>query len=94
MDTVPLVHLNLSHNLIQEADGLEQQRMKTLRNLDLSNNQIQQLRGLVTLENLRILSLANNQIRKVGELRHLEELLFVCEVDFSNNPVQTAKFYQ
>lgn len=91
IESLPLVTLNLANNSITKIESLGQKNL-TLRNVDLAHNQIQKCKGLEVLENLRLLGLGSNQIRKVNELRHLEELLFLCEVDLSDNPLINSKF--
>lgn len=91
IEGLPLVTLNLANNKLSKIESLGQKNL-TLRNLDLSSNAVRKCRGLEVVENLRLLGLANNAINRVCELRHLEELLFLCEVDLTDNPLQKSKF--
>lgn len=61
---------------ISEIKGLA--KLVTLRELDLSNNQIMEIHGLNSLINLRKLDLSKNdiqEIRNIEKLRKLEELI-------------------
>jgi hypothetical protein len=55
-----LTHLDLGHNSLAQAPGLE--RLEGLRHLDLSDNRFEQVVGLYHLTDLRHLDLSDNRL--------------------------------
>lgn len=58
--------------------------LSELRNLYLSSNEIEFIRGLETLQNLEILDLSDNDIQ---EVKGLESLISLSSLWLKNNPI-------
>lgn len=67
--TVPLIFLgehrlrllSLQHNLVNNLDGLIEQKFPFLVFLDVYDNQLEQISGLTNLENIRVLLMGKNR---------------------------------
>ena len=81
-----LVHLNLSHNSVKDVKdaglGGDQCALSSLASLDLSDNQLQQLPGLLFAPGLLI----NNQISQVHD-GALDGLPDIKTLDLSGNQI-------
>jgi Leucine-rich repeat (LRR) protein len=58
-----------------------------LKKLDLSNNQIENVKGLVELKNLTHLVLSNNQISDVDNIKYLKQLSKLQFLDLCGNRI-------
>ncbi|XP_057659374.1 chaoptin-like [Diorhabda carinulata] len=79
-----LVHLNLSHNLIENIDKNSIQQLLKLKSFDISFNKLEEVpANLWTyLPNLKILNLSNNPIKEItvdsfSGLQNLQELILL-----------------
>lgn len=66
--------LNLSHNRIENTNGLES--LKNLRELNLSHNEVKTLNGVCRLEKLNVLYLGNNELEKF----HIEDVFDIKKI--------------
>lgn len=88
MEFVTLESLDLSDNQIRSLDAFSLPFVgsyggfKTMRELNLHNNQISNIAPLATVENLEVLNLSNNRIENADELKSLRHLEYV---DLRNN---------
>lgn len=85
--------LHLAHNQISKLNvGL--QGLVNLRVLDLSYNQVTNLKGLNELESLMTLMLRGNGIRKVNTLDPVIDLALLSDIDLIDNPVVEKQMYR
>lgn len=77
--------LDLSNNYIRMIQGLDK---LPLRELNLSNNLLQTLHGLQTIETLSVLNVANNQIQCLAPLKSVTNLSYL---DIQNNQVEVIR---
>lgn len=66
---------NIGIKSIQEINGLE--KIKKIKLLDLSQNQIAKIKGLEHLKNLEVLWLSNNNISEIDDLENFKNLKFL-----------------
>lgn len=62
--------------------------------LDLSNNKVNKLSGLINLISLRNLNLSKNSIKNVREIDYLENLIYLSDLDLCYNPIQERRYYR
>lgn len=77
-----LKHLILSHNQIEEISGLDKIRLEFL---DLRNNKIKKINGLIFQGKLISIHLENNKIRHIENIKFLDSL---HELFIYNNPIK------
>ncbi len=81
------LHLrNIGIRSIKEINGLE--KIKKIRLLDLSQNQITKIEGLEHLKNLEVLWLSNNNISEIENLENFKNLEFL---NLRNNNITEIK---
>lgn len=83
--------LNLNNNEITEIDG-DFESLVDLMILLVNRNFIEKLDHLKTLQKLRVLDIGSNQVGSFKEIEHLQDLLFLSEIDLCHNPIQERKY--
>ena len=93
-----LIQLNLNKTNLKNVDFLDTDRLENLEKLDLSNNQITDLRkgAFLKLKNLKKLDLSSNQIQELipGNFEGLEclELLNISSNHLDSKPIDKSIF--
>ena len=80
-----LEELDLSYNVIEEIDGV--QELKILNTLNLSNNKIMDIQFLKDVISIKDIDLSYNKIRETDALSSLK---FVEELNISNNEIASV----
>lgn len=80
----------MNHNLIR----LILEDFKTLGSLTIlrmNRNFIESIENLSKCDKLRILDISCNRIKNFQEIDHLQELVYLSEIDLCFNPIQEKK---
>lgn len=78
--------LSLGRNLIKGFTGLEALG-DTLKELWISYNLIEKMKGINAMKNLRMLYMSNNLVREWNEFNRLQELTNLQALVFVGNPL-------
>lgn len=93
IDHLPLCFFNAAHNKhIMTVADLDP--MPTLQVLDLTDNNLQDLRGIDKHQHLAEILVAQNQIRTLDDVRLMSQLGQLRTLDLSGNPVQQMEHYR
>jgi len=75
------------NNIKNISDVIGLIKLKNLKSLNLSNNQIEHLNDIVNVQNLEYLNLSNNKIKDISEMKFINQLSKLRTLDLHGNQI-------